>query len=388
MVVLVLLSLVLTGAALRTVDLGTRGYFIPDEDISIKSGNYFLLGNATGYGLKFVNGTLDLTWPHPYNYEHPPLGKIFIGVSGLAFGHTAAGYRLLGALLGTALVVLVFLLARKFMSNSWALVPAAVASFDPLLVQLSRVATPDIYFLFFAVSAFVAFIYLRGLKGVTAAGILMGMSVASKWLGLYALLALLLYQLISGRVSANRLLAPIATILIAAGVYVASYFEYFIGGPVYQIGAPAPSYLLLGPHTFPDFVQLQLWMAQFTLSWHVAGTSYGYVFMSTLTYVLPGVSTAPIYAFDIALFGAVPLAALAYLSRTRPPSLLVLWCLSGLIPLFDQGFVWYLAYEIPGAALLMAWFASSFQTETKLVRLIPVLLLVGEAVVFLSYLPR
>jgi hypothetical protein len=388
MLALILLSLVLSGAALRTVDLGSRGYFIPDEDISIKSGNYFVLGNATGYGLKFANGTLVLMWPHPYNYEHPPLGKILIGVSGMAFGHTAAGYRLLGALLGTSLVFLVFLLARKFMSDSWALVPAAVASFDPLLVQLSRLATPDVYFLFFAVSAFVAFVYLRGFKGVAAAGFLLGLSVASKWLGFYALLALVLYQLVSGRGLARRLLAPISTVAIAVGVYVASYYEYFIGGPVYQIGAPAPSYLLLGPHTFSDFVQLQLWMAQFTSYWHVAGTSYGYVFLSPLTYVLPGVSSAPIYAFDVVLFGAVPLAALAYFARTRPPSLLVLWCLSGLIPLFNQGFVWYLAFEIPGAALLMSWFASSFQAETRLVRLIPVLLLAAEAVVFFAFPPR
>jgi len=385
---LLLLSLVLIGAALRTVDLGSRGYFVPDEDLSIKAGNYYVLGNATGYGLKFVNGSLVLMWPHPYNFEHPPLGKVLIGLSGLALGHTAVGYRLLGALLGTVLIILVFLIARRFMSDSWALFPAAVVATDPLLVQLSRVATPDIYFLFFAVLTFAALIHFKGVVGVVAPGLLMGLSIASKWLGFYALLALVLYQIFSGGSTARRVLVPIVTLVIAAGVYVASYFEYFIGGPVYQIGSPAPSYLLLGPHTLSDFIQLQVWMAEFNSYWHVAGPSYGYVFRSPLTYVLPGVSSAPVYAFDIALFTSVPLAALAYLSRTKPPSFLVLWSLAGLIPLFNQGFVWYLAFEIPGAALVIAWFASNFQTETRVVRLIPLLVLIAEGFLFLSYLPK
>jgi hypothetical protein len=387
LVLVLLISLVVLGGVLRTFNLGSRGYFIPDEDISIKTGNYFVLGNATGFGLKFTNESLDIFWPHPYNYEHPPLGKILIGYSGLLFGHTPSGYRLLGAILGTALIPLVFFIARKFMGGLWALVPAAVVAIDPLLVQLSRVATPDTYFLFFAVSAFAALLLLNGKTAFVMTGVFAGLSIASKWLGFYALLALLLYQFLSNTSLIRRVAKPVGTAAIAAAVYVASYIEYFVGGPVYQIGSPAPSYLLLGPHSLADFSKLQLWMINFNSYWHVAGTQYSYVFLSPLTYVLPGVPSAPVYAFDVALFSAIPLAVLAYFSRTYPPSLLVLWSLSGLIPLFNQGFVWYLALEIPGAAMLITWFAFRFQTNTWAVKVIPPALILAEALLFLSFTP-
>ena len=387
LIFILLASLVIIGGALRAVNLGSRGYFVPDEDISFKAGNYFVLGNATGYGLKYVNGTLDLLWPHPYNFEHPPLGKSRIGYSGLVFGHTPLGYRMLGALLGTALVLLVFLVARRFLGGVWALAPAAVAAIDPLLVQLSRVATPDIYFLFFAVAAIAALLQLEGRPGAVAAGVLVGLSIASKWLGLYALLAILLYEVFGGGSVLKRVANAVTTIALAAGVYVASYLQYFSGGPIYQIGA-GPTYLLLGPHSFLDFVRLQEWMLNFTNFWHVSGTPYGYVVLSSFTYVLPGVTSAPVYAFDLVLLAWVPLAALAYLSRTEPPKALVFWALAGLVPLFNKGFVWYLAFEVLGAALMLTWYAYAFKDKGRFMRVIPVLLLVAEVLVFVSYLPR
>ncbi|MDV3293978.1 MAG: glycosyltransferase family 39 protein [Nitrososphaerales archaeon] len=365
---------------------------MPDEDISVRVGNYYVLGNQTGYGLKYdaMHNFVPL-WPHPYNYEHPPLAKLLLGYSGLIFSRTTFGYRFLGALLGAALPLLVFLIARKFMSGIWALLPAAVVAIDPLLVQVSRLATPDTYFLFFAVAAFVPTAYSEGWPGVMTSGILMGLSIASKWLGLYALLALLVYQILSRRGLFARVALPVITFVTSIVVYVEAYFEYFVGGPVYTIAyrGTAPQYLLLGPHTFADFFRLQLWMIDFASLWHVAGPEYGYVILSPLTYVLQGVPSAPVYAFNILLFLAVFQLVLAYLLKMKPPLILVLWVLAGLLPLFDLGFVWYLALEIPGSALMISWFASRVYVGRRKVTLfVPVLLLLTEAVVYLSYLPR
>lgn len=277
------------------------------------------------------------------------------------------------------------------MGQEWALLPSAVVAIDPLLVQVSRLATPDIYFLFFAVSAFAAAANIRGRVGVLISAALMGLSIASKWLGLYAFLALLLYQFFTWKGLASKLQAAAATLTISVWVYVEAYANYFIGGRVYTISHPgtAPTYLLLGPHNFADFFRLQLWMVDFNQLWHLAGPEYGYLFLAPLTYVLQGIPGTPVYAFNLLLFLGVLQFVIAVLRKLKPPALLSLWVLAGLVPLINQGFVWYLALEVPAAALMITWFASrTYRPGSRFNLVIPALLLVTEAITYLLYTPQ
>ena len=379
-------------AYLRLVNLGVRGYFVPDEEISIRTGDYFVLGTSTGYGLKYNdNGSLVSLWPHPYNFEHPPLGKLLIGLSGVIFSHDSLGYRLLGAFFGIATVAVVFLIGSRFMPTPWALIASAVAAIDPILVQASRLATLDTYYIFFAVSAVFLASHIKNWQRLWASSALIGASIASKWLGVYGLVTVLALLLFSNPTITRRVSAAVSSLSTTFAIYLLSYFHYFLGGPAYlrAYSGSAPSYLLLGQHTFSDFVRLQLWMIDFARRWHVAGQYYGYVILGPLTYVLQENQNAPVFAFNIFLFLAGVQVVIAYISNMKPPLLLTIWVLAGLIPLFNQGFVWYLAFEIPAAALMISWFGSRIYERNKVFALS---LLVGlfstEVVYYLVYTPK
>ncbi|UDL76913.1 dolichyl-phosphate-mannose--protein mannosyltransferase [Corynebacterium uberis] len=149
---------------------------------------------------------------------HPPMGKKLTAVSEALFGYTPLGWRLAAALCGTALVLAIVALARDA-AQSWQVGAFAgiLATFDGVLTVSSRYGMLDIFQVLFIVLA--AWAILRdhlqvrdrfhqawrdGLLSAPAhttaaslgprlgyrwwrfaAGLLLGLSLAVKWSGLY-----------------------------------------------------------------------------------------------------------------------------------------------------------------------------------------------------------
>ena len=86
---------------------------------------------------------------------HPPLGKWLIGIGIKLFGNNEFGWRVIAALVGSASVLLIYLIVQRlfnslFLSN----IAAALFALDGLHLVMSRVALLDIFLMFFILLAF------------------------------------------------------------------------------------------------------------------------------------------------------------------------------------------------------------------------------------------
>ena len=144
----------------------------------------------TGY--EFTQGTI------PYETTHPPLGKVFISWCITLFGMTPFGWRFAGAMAGILMLPGIYLLTKQLTKKT---LPAAVTcilmSLDCMHLTQTQIATIDSYPVLFIIFAF--FFMLRYLQTDIAvdslrravvplafSGLFMGLSIASKWIGIYA----------------------------------------------------------------------------------------------------------------------------------------------------------------------------------------------------------
>jgi dolichyl-phosphate-mannose-protein mannosyltransferase len=153
---------------------------------------------------------------------HPPVGKYVIGIGELIFGFNPFGWRFMTALLGTLCVLLLCRIGRRiFRSTFLGCLAGALMSVDGLAFVMSRTALLDSVLVFFVLAAFGCLILDRdrtrarlaaalpvGPDGRVrpdvhtgdtarlgwrpwrwAAGVVLGLASATKWNGLYILVA-------------------------------------------------------------------------------------------------------------------------------------------------------------------------------------------------------
>jgi Gpi18-like mannosyltransferase/4-amino-4-deoxy-L-arabinose transferase-like glycosyltransferase len=118
---------------------------------------------------------------------HPPIAKLTIGLGIKLFGDTPTGWRLMNAAVGTALVPLMYWLARLlFRRRVAAAFAAALVTFDGLCIVDSRIAVIDIHYVTWGVAAYVSAIRLvrkerfHDVWWLLLTGALIGLSVAAK----------------------------------------------------------------------------------------------------------------------------------------------------------------------------------------------------------------
>lgn len=217
----------------RFFRLGTPSNFMFDEVYHAFTAQEMVKGNPAAWEW----------WNTPpagmaYEWTHPPLAKLFMFVGIEALGQNAWGWRVFPALFGFGIIVLIYFIALKLFRNRLAaLLATFVAATDGLLLVMSRIAMNDSFLVFFSLAALLAFLYNRKLL----MSLCLGLAVASKWTGMYAigiLGILYLAQLILDiktkqanlRQLAIRLLTiPIWFLAIPAAIYLASYIPFFLG---------------------------------------------------------------------------------------------------------------------------------------------------------------
>ncbi|MBO4470882.1 MAG: glycosyltransferase family 39 protein [Clostridia bacterium] len=141
---------------------------------------------------EFVRGSV------PYETSHPPLGKVFMSLCVAIFGMTPFGWRFAGAMAGILMLPGMYLLGKQLTKKtSTGLIACLLMALDCMHLTQTQIATIDsfpvlfIIFAFFFILRFIQTDFLAeklsvSLKNLALSGLFMGLSIASKWIGIYA----------------------------------------------------------------------------------------------------------------------------------------------------------------------------------------------------------
>lgn len=178
-------------------------------------------------------GVWDWGIDHPegfaYEWTHPPLNKEIMAVSMKIIGVNSLAWRLPGALLGVGIVILTFKIALALTkSRDIAILSAALVSLDGLVFTMSRIGTGDVYFVFFVLLSFWAYLKDKYLFSSLA----LGMAISTKWSAVWFLPVLVVAHLSLRRSTFDKRLIYFFTIPIA--IYLLSYTPMFLHG--YDLG--------------------------------------------------------------------------------------------------------------------------------------------------------
>lgn len=144
-----------------------------------------------------------------YETTHPPLGKLIISIGIILFGANPFGWRFMGTLFGIMMLPALYIFAKKmFRATPAAAAVIVIFAADFMHFAQTRIATIDVYVTFFIILAYY-FMYdyttksfydtpfKKTLAPLALSGLFMGLSIASKWTGIYAALGLAVLFFIS-----------------------------------------------------------------------------------------------------------------------------------------------------------------------------------------------
>lgn len=223
------------GAILRVVNIGHPHQLAFDETYYVKDAwSLWTLGyeGTWGEGANEAFVSLqDLPLSETGSFiAHPPLGKWLIAL-GMSIGgpNDSMGWRLATAVLGSASVLLVFLIARQLTGSlAVATVAGTLLAVDGLSIVMSRIALLDGILTFFLLLGVlfvlcdrrrtIPFLQQRDPESpapywgplvwrrpwLIAAGLALGAACAVKWSGLYALAAFGLYVVVTDALARRR----------------------------------------------------------------------------------------------------------------------------------------------------------------------------------------
>jgi dolichyl-phosphate-mannose--protein O-mannosyl transferase len=142
-----------------------------------------------------------LNFQHPYEWTHPPLGKLLIA-SGIAiFGFNPFGWRIMGVVFAMLMIPLIYFIGKELF-QSWigGFSAAFLLTFEFMHFTLARIATVDTYVIFFSIASQLFFlIYLKKLlkqgwkntstKPLFFAFLFFALGFSTKWIAIYGFAA-------------------------------------------------------------------------------------------------------------------------------------------------------------------------------------------------------
>jgi dolichyl-phosphate-mannose-protein mannosyltransferase len=143
----------------------------------------------------------------PYEWTHPPLGKLILASGIIAFGYNPFGWRIMGVIFATLMIPVIYILAKKLL-GTWigASAAAFLLAFDFMHFTMARMATADTYVVFFSLASQLFFlIYLKnvlknGWKApvhpLLLAFVFFALGFSTKWVVLYGFAAQLAILLV------------------------------------------------------------------------------------------------------------------------------------------------------------------------------------------------
>jgi Dolichyl-phosphate-mannose--protein O-mannosyl transferase len=134
-----------------------------------------------------------------YEWVHPPLGKLIMAIPIKLFGMSPFNYRLMGNLAGILMIPVLYILAKRlFKQTKYAILPALLITFDTFHYAHTRLATVDSFLVLFIMLSILFMIdYISYKKEdkkrfikLFLSGLFFGLSVCTKWTGMFTGLAL------------------------------------------------------------------------------------------------------------------------------------------------------------------------------------------------------
>ena len=130
------------------------------------------------------------------DWKYAPLTDLILAGTMTLFGDNPVGWRISGILLGTASIILVYLIARRLYSESSVpLLAASLLAFDPFHIHFCRTITQETPVIFF----FLLFLYLiveyseNNRNTLALAGVALGLTVATKIYFVFAIPITIIY---------------------------------------------------------------------------------------------------------------------------------------------------------------------------------------------------
>ena len=226
-----LLTILLLAAITRLWNLGNPTKLVFDETYYVKDA--FTLWQA-GHELAWAPGneknfSADGVLSTPEFVVHSPLGKWIIGLGMQLFGPTDPfGWRIMVALLGTAAVWILYLVAIElFGSKRWALLPAFLLAIDGQAIVISRTAILDGLVMMVVLLGF--YFLLKAIKDpshvrwIIAMTLLLGAGAAIKWTSAFFLAVFFAYYLWQTKRFKTLLITPLAVL-----PYLLSWTGWFV----------------------------------------------------------------------------------------------------------------------------------------------------------------
>jgi len=104
-----------------------------------------------------------LTFKDPFEWSHPPLGKLILAAGIYLFGYSPFGWRIMGVLFATLMIPIIYFLGKRMFGNLLgAFSSALLLTFDFMHFTMGRIATVDTFVVFFSlVSQFFFFSYFQ-----------------------------------------------------------------------------------------------------------------------------------------------------------------------------------------------------------------------------------
>src|SRR5438270_6365703 len=192
-----------------------------------------------------------------YFDPEPPLAKLIIAIGIKLFGFNSFGWRFMPALFGTALIPLMYLLARQLLAVRFFAVAAGVlAAFDGLTFVEARTAVIDVIPITFVVLAYLLFhLHLnadtvwRRRWLIVATGVALGLAIGAKWttLAVYGtIVVILVFRLIMRWTRYDRSTGAVSLLslaLLPAIVYGLTFIRYLtITHGITRLSQPALSF--------------------------------------------------------------------------------------------------------------------------------------------------
>lgn len=187
-----------------------------------------------------------------FEWTHPPLGKLIQALPVLLFGLTPFTYRLMGSISGILLVLVMYIFGKALFKNrGYALLASLFMVFDGFHFAMSRLGTVDTFLVLTILTSYYFMwryfelsrkdSFKKRMLFLFLSGLMISFSIATKWIGLFALAGLGVIFFIHfyniyiktkdykecGKEIINLAIGCIINfILIPIIIYVASYFLF------------------------------------------------------------------------------------------------------------------------------------------------------------------
>src|SRR5437016_4268114 len=233
--------------------------------------------------LYFANDAHDDLLGKDYFDPEPPLAKLIIAIGIKLFGFNSFGWRFMPALFGTALIPLMYLLARQLLTvRFFAIAAGVLTAFDGLTFVESRTAVIDIIPITLVVLAYLLFhLHLnadtvaRRRWMIVLTGLAVGLAISAKWTTIAAygtiivILALRLILRWTRYDGATGGIALLSLALLPALVYGLSFFRYLmITHGITNLPQPALSFTALHFSPAAAWTEIAEWHRQ-TWLYHI-----------------------------------------------------------------------------------------------------------------------